>query len=74
LWSAEEFMGREGHTLMLGGVFDRVADDPESSPEMAAWCRRVLYLCDDLPMRRRLQEQYLTTAELEAADLFRDEL
>lgn len=72
-WTPEEFMGREGHTLALGGVFADTVDDPDSPPELATWCARVLEICRDLPLREALQRQYLTPDELSAAEHYWDD-
>ncbi len=66
-------MGREGHTLMLGGVFSDTVEDPSSRPELAAWCARVLEICHDSPLRKALQRQYLTPEELHAAEHYVDD-
>jgi len=63
-----EFVGRESHTVLMGGPLVDVAHDTSAPEELRAWALRVLALMRDLPTRRRLQEQHLTAAELEAAD------
>lgn len=72
--SPEEWVGREGHTMALAGLFRDVIDDPEADDALRAWTRRALELLRDSAARRRLQEQHLTPEELEAADRYGEDL
>ncbi len=61
--SPEEWVARNGHTLLLGGA---LADHYED-PGIKAWCGQVLAILYDLPFRSAVQEQYLSPEECAAA-------
>lgn len=67
-WRPEEWVGREGHTALLGGPFVDVAHDDQAPEQLRQWARSAMALMRDLPRRRELQETYLSPAELEAVD------
>jgi hypothetical protein len=62
--SPEEWVGRNGHKLVLAGPLAERYDDPA----VDRWCREVMRILMDLPLRQALHEKYLTPEECAYAD------